>query len=86
MREMPTPGQPLGLASTDVLGAWLPIETAPRDGTDALIYVAATREQFVAYWRAEMQAFVIAPDSRGGWIGLKTPTHWMPLPAPPQSA
>jgi hypothetical protein len=65
--------------------AWRPIEEAPRDGTDVLIYVAATAEQFVGYWRDDSNAFVIAPNGRGGWSGLKDPTHWQPLPPPPSA-
>jgi hypothetical protein len=65
--------------------AWRPISEAPRDGSDVLIYVAATREQFVGYWRDDSDAFVIVGDGRGGWIGLEAPTHWQPLPPPPSA-
>jgi hypothetical protein len=65
--------------------AWRPISEAPKDGTDVLIYVADTAEQFVGYWRDDSNAFVIAPNGRGGWTGLKEPTHWMPLPPPPSA-
>jgi len=58
--------------------AWQPIETAPKDGSDVLIYNPVSGEMFVCYW------------SKGRWkfavhIVMKDePTHWMPLPEPPK--
>lgn len=61
---------------------WQPIETAPKDGTEILLWVPGG---FV--WHAVM-AF-----SNGMWADrytgrplpfLKVPTHWMPLPKPPE--
>jgi hypothetical protein len=56
---------------------WQPIDTAPKDG-DVLIYVTETDEQFVAYWD---DCWRFAPNAK-----LKTPTHWMPLPAAPEAS
>jgi hypothetical protein len=65
---------------------WQPIETAPKDGTEVLIFDANAKKGYVgdtpnvAYW----------DDSReAGWWGSyeteqtrpHTPTHWMPLPS-----
>lgn len=58
--------------------SWQPIETAPKDG-DVLVYVARSKEQFVAYWDEEEEAWRFAPNAK-----LKTPTHWMPLPPAPK--
>jgi hypothetical protein len=74
---------------------WQPIETAPKDGTAILVWNGLnsgfyTREQDmgVALWRK--QAF--PGNDRMRWCakdccdGVTTyePTHWMPLPDPPQ--
>jgi hypothetical protein len=73
---------------------WLPIETAPKDGTDVLAcrmfqgqciiigvarwdtcnpigYADRTDKEFT--WRAQ-----------GTYLLFPTPTHWMPLPPPPE--
>lgn len=62
---------------------WLPIESAPKDGTPVLVYQDC--EQIVAYW------LIAPPDGCGGWheascdaCGL-WPTHWMSLPTPPKA-
>ncbi len=67
---------------------WQPIETAPKDGTPILIFSAErctscppkTAGMGTAYWC-------------GGYWGITNqfyplrhkPTHWMPLPEPPQT-
>ena len=67
---------------------WRPIETAPRDGRTVLAYFpaqaghAARQDVIAVYW-----------TGWGGgrwetaWSGAKLnakPSHWMPLPDPPQ--
>lgn len=57
---------------------WQPIETAPKDGSDILVYHPERCEQFVCYYRECYWMF--SPDG-----ALATdPTHWMPLPEPPK--
>jgi len=60
---------------------WMPIDSAPKDGEDKLLYVEKTGEQFVGYL------------ADGDWIYayhkhigcfVCEPTHWMPLPPPPK--
>ena len=59
---------------------WRPIETAPKDGTDILtIY---RKQCSVRYWGE-------GEDGENAWqprIRGVFPTHWMPLPAPPEQA
>lgn len=77
---------------------WQPIATAPRDGTVILgwfPYYASTEEGgqvFVMRWNDEH--YVDAPRpyfEASGWVWgkrdqrKKQPTHWQPLPAPPEA-
>jgi len=63
--------------------SWLPIETAPRDGTSVLLY-DSEEGIGVGHW--------VEGDDEFGvdrfWVAFTTtcssPTHWMPLPEPPQ--
>lgn len=68
------------------LGEWLPIETAPKDGTDFLAFLAygyITRARYI-------NGRFFAADSMGTSSSAPphdtTATHWMPLPPPPTGA
>lgn len=52
---------------------WMPIETAPRDGTAMLVYTAGENINCMAYYEHGFDSFGDGED----------PTHWMPLPEPP---
>ena len=59
----------------EVMG-WQPIETAPRDGAAVLVYDENLTYEIAYRYRAEW---------RYGPKGYSCkPTHWMPLPAPPE--
>ena len=74
------------------MSEWQPIATAPKDGTRALLivdgevncgnwgllYPAAARPAWNRYWRS-------SKDDPTSFVG-SSPTHWMPLPAPPGDA
>lgn len=62
---------------------WQPIETAPKDGTDVLLYCGPPDDPLlgVGYWTG-------GEDEQPGWYLWPTaapfaapwPTHWAPLP------
>lgn len=99
MEQQGTPG---ALGSNDGLGAWQPIETAPRDGTWVMLAGGACDEDeggsdgrpVVAQWTNYLNGRTAPNYGRwqfawydGGYYGAyNEPTHWMPLPAPPESA
>lgn len=65
---------------------WNPIETADKDGLHVLLWSPSTFSkvpQFIGYWRASD-----FEGSEGVWLStagtLLRPTHWMPLPEPPE--
>lgn len=58
---------------------WRPIETAPKDGTEVLVYVP---RRLGAIYAAASN-----PTGNQWWarnMGDLRPTHWMPLPTPPE--
>ena len=62
---------------------WMPIETAPKDGTAVL--VAEGRFIYCVEWNDEFEWWAV-DDNKLGPFRLRgaAPTHWMPLPAAPQ--
>jgi hypothetical protein len=67
------------------MNSWLPIETAPRDGTeilaiseDGVIRVCSAK----MFWKDRWEVFRDDKHSPGHTWSI-IPTHWMPLPAPP---
>jgi hypothetical protein len=56
--------------------AWLPIESAPKDGTEVLVWAAGCGFS-VMRWLS------MGWDDGDFHSGHRWPTHWMPLPAPP---
>lgn len=62
---------------------WMPIETAPKDGTLVLIVTAHASPisgYFAAYWSTEWEMWRFHNE---GFV--RDPTHWVPLPPPPTS-
>lgn len=59
--------------------AWQPIETAPEDGTEILVYAGSWNEICIAHFGTRSMTW----SSRNADGGTCFPTHWMPLPAAP---
>jgi hypothetical protein len=66
--------------------SWRPIEGAPTDGTDVIVFVEKSGEQFVAYYDAGSWVYALIPLAKGGGSLCCEATHWMPLPEPPTGA
>ena len=63
---------------------WQPIETAPRDWSDVLLYVP----DLASDWRHVCEGYYDADEAiwRSPVFLSVKPTHWMPLPEPPTCA
>ena len=73
------------------MSEWQPIETAPKDGEEVLLWLGAPWCRVEkALWFNPWKAWVTeAPgdgaDTERYGIGSLVPTHWMPLPQPPET-
>jgi hypothetical protein len=60
----------------DEVTGWRPIETAPKDGTEVLAWEDSAEKLFYE-------------EDMGAWVDHEYieyhPTHWMPLPEPPET-
>jgi hypothetical protein len=77
---------------------WQPIETAPRDGTDVLLYVPRPSRypelfeppiQVVGHLADTLRGTRWELSHCGGWefeteLDTHQPTHWHPLPTAPE--
>lgn len=64
------------------MSEWQPIETAPKD---ELILVGPTKRMGIcAAMNHSRDGWVT--ETCSDWVSIYTPTHWMPLPAPPTGA
>lgn len=69
---------------------WEPIETAPKDGQEVLIYLRSpwSRVELARWfepWGNWIQSGDPSPiDDEMYGIGSGVPSHWMPLPEPPK--
>jgi hypothetical protein len=82
-----------------VPSVWLPIETAPKDGTSILVY-HPDHGWDVAQWQDGEESAPDDPRPDAGWMGFHTfpgcadfgfeahavPTHWKPLDTPYSAA
>lgn len=74
---------------------WLPIETAPRDGTSILLWAPRHgEERIIGFWAVSAKDFnfegwTTGWETAGGYdIGydpVSDPSHWQPLPDEPNA-
>lgn len=69
---------------------WQPIETAPKDGTEVLLWLRAPWSRVEQLcWREEIGGWLVKgidPKDAEGMCGALVPTHWMRLPAAPNQS
>jgi len=74
----------LRAALEELGGGWQPIETAPKDGTEIIVWWPEIGHPYITKWTR----FINGNLYRDGWhCGIwevERPTHWMPLPKPPK--
>lgn len=79
------------------MSEWQPIETAPRDGTEVILGSLAQTYKgapvpprvTIGYWTQDDEPEYEYCDPYwmswdGGFTKENPPTHWMPLPPPPE--
>ena len=59
------------------MSEWQPIETAPRDGKLIVVYTKGIID--IAFWNGPLEYWATF-----AFYQSKRPTHWMPLPEPPE--
>lgn len=72
------------------MSEWQPIETAPKDGTDILLYLPGAAQCFsmiIGHWSAcdelpDDDAWYPTTPHAADSLDID-PTHWMPLPKAP---
>ena len=71
---------------TDTWPQWRPIETAPRHGDDEESVSILTYPHYrVTHWNTEDEGFVRYSEFVEGYVLIDPqPTHWLPLPPPPE--
>lgn len=67
---------------------WKPIETAPKDGREILLWLPAPysrveKAHWFEIWGNWQSCDFIEPTDEYCGIGSELPTHWQPLPEPP---
>jgi hypothetical protein len=78
--------QPTSAAGQPLNEAWLPISSAPKDGTSVLLWTArGVIEGYFEYGSWEQQVCSASYDMAHAYIECK-PTHWMPLPSAPKES
>lgn len=70
------------------MGEWQPIETCPRTSKARLVWCPERQNTYiVSWWQSALDPAVMSHwvHFGGGGSQLREhPTHWMPLPEPPQ--
>jgi hypothetical protein len=78
------------LIEESILAAWQwkPIETAPKNGDEILLFCPDTNELFIGYWCyiQNMWAYAIDNNDNDNYNFVSCePSHWRLLPSAPKS-
>ena len=86
LRELDATRAALAQATT-----WQPMESAPKDGTNILAWLATWEMPAFVNWRVGRSGIAMWNDAvehdnemDGSDAYSHPPTHWLPLPAPPK--
>lgn len=66
------------------MSEWLPIETAPRNGTMILVYRPDSKRGDAYIPRVGTDIWKVSRECWWHSNHWSQPTHWMPLPEPPK--
>ena len=64
---------------------WWPIETAPKDGSLFIVGWAGEPEYAMAKYDSDRSVYSVTFHTLVDEEALEVPTHWMPLPEPPEN-
>lgn len=69
------------------MSEWQPIETAPTDGVSSVLlaYAGSARRVREGFYRKSREHWGYYGSTSLKSEALVQPTHWMPLPTPPQN-
>lgn len=81
------------------MAEWRPIESAPKDGTEVLLFIPGRRAELGWWYESQEYAYGKLKRKTEKWMwgsGMQgilsmtgdappEPTHWMPLPEPPHA-
>jgi len=80
----------LAVRDEGILEGWQPIETAPKDGREVLLWLGSPwskveKARWYAPWNNWQTGVIPSDPAREELhgIGSAAPTHWQPLPTPP---
>lgn len=71
------------------MSEWQPIETAPKDGTEVLLWLGepwnrAEKMHWYEPWETWLEVDPADPNEERYGTGSLVPTYWAPLPEPPK--
>lgn len=70
------------------MSQWQPIETAPKDGSPVVVYMPWNGLVRTAHYKPNytrpFQPWCVHWDMTNKSRPYQSPSHWMPLPPPPQ--
>ena len=62
---------------------WQSIKTAPKDGREILVYHKVAGFMSISYWEDGVGWVKASEDGFDAFNEEEQPTHWMPVPEPP---